>query len=144
MANFYLEICCKPPLKIRTLVVASPPADFPEGPHLDPTWGKTIKMTICFSTLFLSRFHNRPLWCRSDIIVRPMSSISNALRARGVFAARHWILFTTFSFLFLAIGFSVLGNLMLGWCICIVFVFSLASSQATDAIFCVVHSIFIS
>ena len=29
-----------------------PPADFPEGPHLDPTSGETIKMTICFSTLF--------------------------------------------------------------------------------------------
>ena len=43
VANFYLEICCKPPLKIRTLVVASPPADFPEGPHLDPTSGKSDK-----------------------------------------------------------------------------------------------------
>ena len=121
-----------------------PPCWFPRGASSWPNFGQTIKMTICFSTLFLSRFHNRPFWCRSDIIVRPMSSISNALRARGVFAAEHRILFTTFSFLFLAIGFSVLGNLMLGWCICIVFVFSLASSQATDAIFCVVHAIFIS
>ena len=144
VANFYLEICCKPPLKIRTLVVASPPCWFPRGASSWPNLGENDKndnllfnpfpLPLSQSALLMSVRHH----CPSDVINLQCSLCQRCFRG--------WAPGFVFDIFisFLAIGFSVLWNLMLGWCICIVFVFSLASSQATDAIFCTVHAIFIS
>ena len=76
-----------------------PPADFPEGPHLDPTSGKTIKMTICFSTFSSSAFTIGPFDVgQTSLSVRchqsPMLSVPEVFsRLSTGFCFRHFHFF---------------------------------------------------